>query len=126
MAIYSTLNTSISGYSALDKNAFLWSTWDGELNDDTCATSSYASISMADVINGEFSPSESSKSQSVCENKRLFEILEEVQGGSVGPERKHDSGTINTANRRKLVYIVVGIVLMLLIYFFLGFNNFSK
>jgi hypothetical protein len=58
---------------------------------------------MADVINGEFSPSESSKSRRFV---RISACLIRSPRRVRWTRKKHDSGTINTANR--IVAYIVG------------------
>lgn len=104
--INSTLNRKIDGYNILDKHDYFWST----IPSQNCQKK--RTLRVEDVL-GNFVPSNISKKKALCENRQLFEILENVQAGSVDLAKFSDTEQMYQNKRNKLVFVAVGIFLMI-------------
>jgi hypothetical protein len=107
MTVLSTLNSTIDGYTVLDRNDYFWSASDIS----TCLS---PTITIENILVDEL---ELSTNDAVCENRDLFNILEEVQNRSIDLTKQSDSTVLDFQKRNKLIYISTGILFMIVLYF---------
>jgi hypothetical protein len=117
VVVYRSLNTTIPEYTPLRREDFYWSSRPPpEKGESHCDA---ITITSEMVLDGNFVPSRKSLNVALCENKRLYDILEQIQGGSVDAVLYADTQNIFYRRLYKVVFLLSGMMIMLGVAWFL-------